>query len=763
MLWTVLLAAFAAHAQSLVLSFQLDDFYVLRAPAELFLGAREAAPNGVAPWAVRLVLWALYAALDLLPGPPNELAHRLVGLGIHVAAAVLLARVAMRAGAGAAAALFAGLLFGVGGGAAQAFTWSSAFGDALGGCFGLLAAERLLAARTAGARRARRARLAGAAALLLALLSKESLLPLAPALWVGLQCAARPTAARRARGAEAVAVFVPLVLAVFTRWAYLGSLGVRYGGFEPELAQYLAAPGQSLELLAKALVPFNGDPLVADVAAAGLGSGPFTPLLAQYGPLPFACVFALAALALALAHSPRRGLVAVVLLLLGWGCALPAGLLGFVSLHNGLARTLYVPLVFVCLALGLAIAPGARAVWRRRVELALALFWIALAVPLGVRNGQLERLASKERVAYVRTAYSLLHRPPEHGDRLFLIEPPADFAGISQLGPHLDWAVSPPFAAAHGYELRSVRDRHSLAQALEEPRREGARTWFLGPADAAVFGDSGRPPAERRAARLPVLRYLGAQAPPQTADAVLGDDGAARANFEQRPSPMGLTALELVYDGPVPVGELGILWFADGAPAASQQPTLAGGPAGSSVHVLVPHDVGLRLATAIEGLVFQPASRAPQRVRLGWAAPELEVSHWPELAIAPGAPGPTVQVAVPPGSVWPRDVRAELAFAALGGTVRLYLHGRLPERAEPGADSGPFEVHLDRVGQHVSPPLGPAGGLSFGDFALGLAARRARPTDVIEGSVFWRLELVHPDGTAAVAARPGQGRFRAGP
>lgn len=763
MLWTVLFSAFVAHAQSLVLSFQLDDFYVLRAPEALFLGAREAAPNGVGPWAVRLVLWALYAALDLLPGPPNEVAHRLVGLAMHVATAVLLARVALRAGAGAAAALFAGLLFGVGGGAAQAFTWSSAFGDVLGGCFGLLAAERLLAARSAGARRAPRLRAAGGAALLLALLAKESLLPLAPALWVALQCVAWPSAARRARGAELAAVLVPLVLAILTRWAYLGSLGVRYGGFEPSLDQYLAAPGQSLELLAKSLVPFNGDPLVADVAAAGLGSGPFTPLLAQFGPLPFAFVLVLAALVLAIAHSPRRGLLAGVLLLLAWGCALPAGLLGFVSVHNGLGRTLYVPLVFVCLALGLAIAPVAKGAWRRRFEVGLGLFWFALAVPLSLRSGQLERLASTERVAYLRTAFRVLRHSPEPGDRLFLIEPPADFAGISQLGPHLDWAVSPPFAAEHGYELRSVGDRLSLARALEEPRTEGARTWFLGPADAVVFGDPGRPPAERRAARLPELRYLGAQAPPQTAAVVGTGDGAARASFEGGPSPLGLTALELVYDGPVPVGDLGILWLVDGAVGAIQKPTLEGGPAGSSVHLLVPLDLDVRLATAIDGLVFQPAMRAPQRVRLGGPAPELLVSHWPELAIAPGAPGPAVRVEVPPGVGWPRDVRAELSFGALGGTVRLYLHGRLPERADGGQDSGPFEVHLDRVVQHLSPPLGPTGGLAFGDFAQGLAARRSQPTEVIEGAVSWRLELVHPDGTPAVAAPPGQGQFRAGP
>jgi len=118
-LLAVALCTLAAQAFSLVLGFQLDDYTLLAAPWSLFaLGASGSELHGDI-FAVRFSIWFVWGLLDVLPGAPAELAHRAVGLLAHTAAAVLIARVLLRAHGGTAAALFAGLLFGVGSGAAS--------------------------------------------------------------------------------------------------------------------------------------------------------------------------------------------------------------------------------------------------------------------------------------------------------------------------------------------------------------------------------------------------------------------------------------------------------------------------------------------------------------------------------------------------------------------------------------------------------------------------------------------------------------------
>lgn len=785
--WLAALVTFVAQLWVLELPLQLDAYPLLEDPRALFAIGYHGNADPESVFALRWTAWALYALVfGALGDRPAPLVQGL-GLALHALSAGLLALAVARAAGGARGRLLglvSGVLFGAWVGGLQALTWTSAWCDLLVLTFALAAFERFAAARRAGPARRLRLRLAGAFLLTLALFSKESLLPIAPALWLALWAVpdprralagsvssdpsgdeSLPSAHRRrftARPfvAEALAVAGALAVHALGRWLYLGSLRPAYSEIFPTARELALAPFGGLGMLGQAFLPHNAHPLVADLGAGGAAGVLLGHLPAQTLGLGLWLVCLAAG---ALAGGWTLALRIAALAAAAFVLAAPSGLLVPDPMHNGLGRLLYPALApgllaallaLVCLAEGVRARFGARAAALASALAALVAF--AVLWPLRAEYQRIERAAAEERSAWTDAARleRLYLSQAQHPVRLLAIDVPAAFAGLPQLDTLLPLAVQPPFWHGPGPPLEGFAAWDELGRALAGPRPPGEIAHLLLPSHGMGGEDPSAAPSARRAGRLPALLRLGPVAEPPELRA---PDEIGRIAFDPPLSPYGLVGFELRLEGAGPF-ELRLEDERGEVLARVRGVLSAEGP--GRIAVAAPADAGFRLGPKVAALGFEAG--AARALAIGGLAELPEVLWRPtpsaDLVLDPELP-PLLVVTLPPGWAPPTHARLELIFANRPRPVVAVADLVLPPGLVPG-DSIEFRAELLH-GDGSGSPLAPAGPIAPWDqvlehVALPILTHRGHAG----GAVDWRLSLIHPDGTPAALGQPLRGRFR---
>ncbi len=762
--WPLLVLALVGTAVSqawtLGLSFQLDDYALLWRPLELFRLATEHSTDEVPSFALRWTSWSLWALLDaVLPTPRAELPYHHVGLGLHLTCTWAVFSIARRLAPHAwdrlaepsardTAAALAALWFGVQAGGAQAHSWISAWGGLTAALCSLLALRAWLSARDADRDGALASRLPLALWTLAALLSKTPALALPPALawlalWVvpsGLPSDPRGRA-RRAREWAAIAAALAAGLAI--RAAYLGNARPRYGDRRPldptDIPRVLLS---GLENLGQGIVATNSDALVADgprglfgVHAASVGVGL---VLATFG------LWWLAA------PSRWRTLLGLFGALIAVGG--PAGAIWGGRPINVMARTTYLPLALASLVVGLGLAGALRRGGTRMVAALLLMMGLGAVWFTGRADVVwTERLADLERRQHLGALTQAAERVGQ-GGLIILREAPDGFVGVPQLGSLLHAALNPTFWDGPRPALVRCTNDRQLRSALADGDLRGESVAVLVPR-----GGDASTPADARAARELVDVWNRTEHWPEAPRAdwsrLEREDGVTRLVFDRPMPPFGFAglAIEAAESGRMAVRYLGPgneLRAALAIDLVPGRPSSLGAPTGLDFRLGGP-------LTGVE-LVGPPL----EDVLLLFALPAIEVdAPWmsQELELAPEQPLPPISIRRPAGWALPPIARLTMRVQRTVGETEVYADCLL------GADgTAPEPFLLDQV--HIEPDARPGDPevfrASWPEAVTRLAELITNAEGAPSGEVTWSMELLHPDGTPAAAARPLEGRYR---
>ncbi len=775
----VFAVAVLAQAWILALPFQFDDYSVLGAPREIFA----AAPASSEGSEMRLPLWLSWSLCHALAGEPlSPLPFHIWGLCLHGFVSVLLARLVARVAPAAfaeRAGLLAGLAFGLSAGGIQAVSWTAAQSDVLFPLFGLLAAHALFDARARGARgegtRVLRARLAAVLWTWLALVSKTPAF-LVPVALFALLLAVPPGPHRRGvRLGELACLVLATALGCAARYAYLGTLELRYGALTlPSVLEFPALLPRALGALGQALYPWNQDPAFA-------GDGPLLARLVSrfdVRPPTMALVIFGAPLAAAavLERRARAALAAAGLLALL--CSAPAALLYSGQATNVVSRTTYFPLLAAWTAV--AIACAALCARTRGVGLACTVLAFVVVLDTTVHVARTELLAAAQQT-HARAEIARVvdeHAALATGRELVLLAIVSDggLGGVPCLGYGVVEAHRPPFVAAPGLDVRAFgsfdqalehlagatladRDLALLVEGVVEGVEAAARP---GGAPDDPNGTLGTPGARLRAdARL---RSIG-ELRPGVATTALGPAVAWSAREDgsswrvEPPLPAhAVCAVELVFEpGAAEAGEL-VLARADESLAAIPLEL-----EGSTRTRRVPFETWLTLADALGAPVV--AAHWTGRARLAaWPAmlvhvPLLEpLFPGPDAAIELGSDPPRFELALPAGASLPSAARLELRqHLPRAGARAFFGDGRTPLADERR------RLVLELTSAHLRREHSPAAGPPADAVAWSAARERLeadlRTRRAYGGEMDWRASLHHPGGHVAARSRFRPGRF----
>jgi len=763
--WVVavlVLATVAVQSWILRLPFQLDDYVVLAHPLDAFHGGELAAGAGRAPFMLRWTMWGLFALVEAFLEPPwSPVPFHVVGLALHVAATLLVARIAWRAERALGlrhAALAAGLVFGLAGGHAQAFSWTGAWSAALYTLFALLSLDRFLAARETRGRAALLQLVLAVVALWLSLVSKEPALVLVPVVLVVLLATAPRTAASGGPGAlvpldrllpraarrEAAGVLLAVLGLFACRYAFLGTIRVGYYEREaPGPLELATTLPRGLLGLAQALYPWNRDPLFAGEGVAyerwlGLSAAG----AAALGVLPW--------LGLALALRPR----ARPALLLGCAAVLGTALLpGF--LHDGVptnvnSRTAYAPLAAAAVTLGLAVGALGRRPGGGRSPLGLVAgaFLVLLALAGTAHVASTERAMAGEQAA-LRAEVDRLAR--EHAESasprpllVLLLAPDSGYGGIPCLGDLAPRAFAPPFAPPGGPRVLAFADPDALADAWDELDLAAHDVVLIGPeverADESLLPAPPQPEEEGRRARerrrpraLTPLR--GGHGPGERlAERALRRDGV-RWEVEPPLAAHLATAFALRFPARPVAGEL-VLHEVGGGERGLPL-SFAGGDAASPIALGVPPRPELLARPAVVALEWR-GTPEPAELRLLDALPSVA-----PLEPAPGATlagverPPRFRARLPAGFDLPARLRLELRFAYRGPPlVAAYETARVPGAQD--VELVPRELRFGAAGRG---PWSDTAAVFIGPLLASGALLRA--------DFSWRVQVLHENGVQA--------------
>ncbi|QDU67487.1 hypothetical protein [Engelhardtia mirabilis] len=746
-----------AQAWVLHLPFQVDDFALLGRPWELFSMGFAADGEHVPRFALRWPLWFLWGVLEFaLPEPHGAFGYHVVGLTLHLVVTALVASVASKLAPhrARAAGLIAALLFGLAHGAAQAFSWTSAWGDLLMTLFGVAALRALLAGRE---------REGGVAALAvlcwLAMVSKTPGMVIPPVL--ALWCLLLPARSARRRR-ELIAIGGAFLAGALGRILYLGSFRPTYDEHTPptlvDAPQILV---RGVAALGQALLPWNRDPLFADVRPALAGLFELaTPLQLALG-----WIGAIALCGLVAAPGAARRWLALAGALVA--VTAPVGTLYEGQLTNILGRAAYLPLAVVALWSGLAVAAAlARGRASRVVGLALLAVALLVDVILGRHVRQTEGIAAAERGQQLE---SLLEAGAGLGpnDTLILHWPPFDMGGIAQVGPLLGRALLAPLGphrSGAGPRIVDVVGEKQLLEALGDPSLLQGRVRLLDVQRDEVGSDAPLEELDRiRASRRLVVRGTDTMAWSEGFDHYreltwTPVAGALTTRFDPPIPTRGFAGLRLEVEKS---GVFQVDWITDDgrrlATSVEVAPTELGA-GGRDLASEAPRSIDFRLARGLAAIEI----RGPGIVGAGLleTLPPLGLEGpgiGSELQLDPVRPPGPFRVTLPPGWILPRTARLTISFKTRQGSIEVFADAA----AVPGPD-GVFQLEIGLL--HVDPSAAP-GAADVPRAPWPAFIQRLGPQDggpaIALGEVLWTVALLHPSGARAAASVPAPGTFRA--
>ena len=744
--------AVLAHAWTLALPFQFDDYALVGDPLSLFALVPAQVDAGESPFMLRWTLWLYWGLCAAVSGKPlSPVPFHLGALLLHGFVCVLLARLVARLAPrpiARRAAILAGLLFGVSGGGIAAVSWSAAQSDLLFPLFGLLAATAFLDARER-AGRARATRLALALFWVwVALVSKAPAFLVPPVLGL-LLWSVRPGVGGgplrrkllpRVLRVEWAVLASGLFLGLLSRFLYLGTFRLQYqevgvpgpSGLPVALSGALATLGQALYPWNRSAV-FTGDgPVLAELLFARFDSPPAV----------FAASLCGALLVVALVRAPLARRAILLSIALAVLCALPSGLLYSGQPTNVLGRTTYFPLLFALPALAFACAAllERRAVTGWLVTVVLGLFVIDATVHVA-RTELLSAAHHQQALDQVERARVEHERAGSGGElRVLAILPDNGLGGIPALGYRLSDACRPPFRAAPAIDVvvfETPEAALDLLQSGEDLRARDlaliGREWNVLPVEPASGETVGA--AERERLRLRAWTPL--RPGLVTAGAALDWRLEAGSETEEE---------RWVPIAPVPAHALTTFWIGFEAGAAMTGELVLERAAGratfiplevaaSSSRRRVPLAPWLVLTDALGAPVSAVSWRAPGAPGRMISPPE-PLSELPRLVAFEPPAGAEFDLGPTPPAFGAEQVGT--AWCLPGGS-RLELRQRLLRGPRTLFEASPADLPWAEL-------------VSFLEASIRSKARH-------DGEMDWRFARVHPGGHLAARSPFQKGRF----